>query len=185
MPRPKAPRGGKHGTPHTTGAHKRKKKTQQQTGRPKGGRTKKKDRAATEKGEAHQNTRRRPARPTRRSRTRTRTHAREPGVASSAPKGAVSASIRNSPDAPAESPVERWAVRETGRVSDRVHKRQPPQGTQPETDARGTRQGHTHRGAPNRYDAERAQSPCLGGGQRQAQRAPFSAGLHVPRAAAR
>ena len=47
--------------------------------------------------------------------------------------------------------------------------RQPPQRTQPKTDAGGTRQGQPHRGAPNGYDAERAQRPCLGGGQRQAQ----------------
>ena len=52
---------------------------------------------------------------------------------------------------------------------DRVHTRQPPQRTQPKTDAGGTRQGQPHRGAPNGYDAERAQRPCLGGGQRQAQ----------------
>ena len=52
------------------------------------------------------------------------------------------------------------------------------------TDAGGTRQGQPHRGAPNGYNAERAQRPCLGGGEQQAQRAQFLAGLHVPRAAA-
>ena len=105
-------------------------------------------------------------------------------MASSDPQGQVSASTRNSPGAPAESLVERRAVQEIGRVSDRVHTRQPPQRTQPKTEAGGTRQGQPHRGAPNGYGAERAQSPCLGRGQRQAQRARFSAGLHVPRAAA-
>ena len=105
-------------------------------------------------------------------------------MASSDPQGAVSASTRNSPGALAESPVERRTVRETGRVSDRVHTHQPPQRRQPKTNAGGTRQGQPHRGAPNGYDAERAQHPRLGGGQRQAQRARFSAGLGVPRAAA-
>ena len=111
------------------------------------------------------------------------THAPEPGVASSDPKGAVTASTQNSPGAPAESPVERRTVRETGRISDRIHTPKQPQRTQPKTEAGGTRQGPPHRGAPNGYDAERAQRPCLGRGQRQAQRARFSAGLHVPRAA--
>ena len=57
----------------------------------------------------------------------------------------------------------------------------PPQRTQPKTDAEGTRQGRPHRGAPNEYDAERAQRRCLSSGQRQAQRARFSAGLHMLR----
>ena len=42
-------------------------------------------------------------------------------MAYSDPKGAVSASTRHSPGAPAQSPVARWRVRETRRVSDRVH----------------------------------------------------------------
>ena len=144
---------------------------------------KRKDKAAKDKGEAHQNGSGRPARPTRPGRTSKRTHARDPGVASFDLQGKVSASTRNSPGAPAESPVERRTVRETGRVSDRVHTRQPPQRKQPKTGARGTRQGQPHRGAPNGYDAERAQRPCLGGGQRQAQSARFSASLRVPHAA--
>ena len=102
-------------------------------------------------------------------RTSTRTHARDPGVVSSDPQGEVSASTRNSPGAPAESFIERRTVRETGRVSDRVHTRQPPQRTQPKTDAGGTGQGQPHVRGSNGYDAERAQRPCLGGGQRQAQ----------------
>ena len=99
-------------------------------------------------------------------------------MASSDAKGAVSASTRNSPGAPAESPVERRMVRETRRVSDRPHTRKPPQRTQPQTDAGWTRQGQPHHGAPNGYDAESAHRPCLGRGQR------FSAGLCLPRAAA-
>ena len=72
---------------------------------------------------------------------RTRNHTRGPAVASSDPTGAVSSSTRNSPGALAGSPVERRMVRKTGRVSDRVHTRKPPQRTQPKTDAGGTRQG--------------------------------------------
>ena len=90
-------------------------------------------------------------------------------MASSDPQGEVLASTRNSPGALAESHVERRTVRETGRVSDRVHTHQPPQRTQPKTDAGGRRQGQPHCRALNGYDAERAQRPCLGGGQRQAQ----------------
>ena len=45
----------------------------------------------------------------------------------------------------------------------------PPQRTRPKTEPGGTRQGQPHRGAPNGYDAERAQRPCRGRGQRQAQ----------------
>ena len=97
--------------------------------------------------------------PTRPGRTRTRTPARDPVVASSDPQGEVLASTRNSPAAPAESPVEQQTVRETGSVSDQVHTGQPPQRTQPKTDAGGTRQGQPHRVAPNGYDAEQAQRP--------------------------
>ena len=116
--------------------------------------TKNAARPAIGKGEAHHNAPARPARPTRPSRARTRTHTRDPGVASSDPKGAVSASTRNCPGAAAESPVKKRTVQETRRVSDRVHTRQPPQRTQPKTHAGGTRQGQPHRGAPNGYDAE-------------------------------
>ena len=51
-------------------------------------------------------------------------------MASSDPQGEVSASTRNSPGAPTESPDKRRTVRETGYVSDRVHTRQPPQRTE-------------------------------------------------------
>ena len=76
------------------------------------------------KGEAHQNTPRKPALPTRVRRARMRTYARDPGMASSDPKWAAGASARNSPSAPAEAPVESGTVQETGPVSDRVHRRQ-------------------------------------------------------------
>ena len=99
----------------------------------------------------------------------TRTNARDPDVASSDLQGEVSASTRKNPGVPAESPVKRRTVGETGCVSDRVHTRHTPQGKQPKTDAGGTRQGQPHRGAPNGYDAERAQRPRLSVVQRQAQ----------------
>ena len=168
------------------GGKKRKAKKRPSGGqpRPRGRRAKQKDKGATGKVEAHQNAPRRPARLTRPRKARTRTHARDPGVASSGPQGEVSASTGNSPGAADESPVERRTVWETGRVSDRVRTRKPPQRTQPETDAGWARQGQPRGGAPNGYDAERAQRSCLVGGQRQAHCAQFSAGLRVPRAAA-
>ena len=95
------------------------------------GSSKAKGQSRHRKGEAHQNAPGRPASPTRPRRARTRTDARDPGVASSDPQGEVSAYTRDSPDAPIESPVEQRTVRETGRVSDRVHTRKPPQRTQP------------------------------------------------------
>ena len=76
------------------------------------GQARQKAKATKRKSEAHQNAPGRPARPTRPRRASTRTHARDPGVASSDPQGAVSASTRNSPSAPAESPVERRTVQE-------------------------------------------------------------------------
>ena len=53
----------------------------------------------------------------------------------------------------------------------------PPQRAQPKTDARETRQGQPHHGAPNGYDAEGAPRPCLSGrhnepGFRQASACP-------------
>ena len=90
-------------------------------------------------------------------------------MVSSDPQGEVSASKQNSPEAPAESPVERRTVRETELVSDRVHTRQRPQRTQPKTDAAETRKGQPPHRAPNGYDVEQAQRPCFSGGQRLAQ----------------
>ena len=56
----------------------------------------------------------------------------------------------------------------------------PPQRTQPKTNAGGTREGQTQRGAPNGCDAEGARHCCLGRGQRQAPRARLWAGLRCP-----
>ena len=183
-PRPTAPGAGNQRKQETkraqeTQRRRNKKKKQRRRGgqkkdqnggnpSPEGAKQSRKTRRQKEKVRRTKNAPGRPARPTRPRRASTRTHVRDPGVASSDPQGEVSASTRNSSGAPAESPVERRTVRETGRVSDPIHTRQPPQRTQPKTDAGGTRQGQPHRGAPNRYDAERAQRPCLGGGQRQA-----------------
>ena len=127
------------------------------------------------KGEAHQNAPGRLARPTRPSRARTRTHARDPGVASSDPKGAVSASTQKSPGAPAQSPVERRTVRETGRISDRVHTRQTtaahaaqdrsrrdPPGTTPSQGPERVRPGARPVPLPRQGPAAGTKSPVLG-----------------------
>ena len=219
MPRPKAPGAGRHGTPETTRARKKKgkkgnptksrRKEEKRKNRGGGGRKKeitekggsggpqdakaqgtpgrktrrvrdnggtRKVRTATttrrttpawrgpSKQRAHRN---RPQEKVRRTKTRlggrparprqeghAQAHTRDPSVASSAPREAVSASIQNSPGAAAGSPVDRREVRETRRVSDRGVTRQPPPRTQPKTNAGGTRQGQPHRGAANRYDAE-------------------------------
>ena len=134
-------------------------------------------------GEAHQNAPERLVRPAqpRRARTHRHTQAQDPGGPSSDAKGEVSASTRKRPGAPAESPVQRRAVWETGCVSDLTRTRKPRQRTQRNGDGRGTHQGQPPRGARNGYDAERAQRWCLGGGQRQGPSARFSASLHVPR----
>ena len=60
----------------------------------------------------------------------------------------------------------------------------PPQRPQIKTEAGGTRQVQPHCGEASGYDAERPQRPYLGKDQRQANKARFSPGLHVPRAAA-
>ena len=165
---------------------KKKTQPQPQTGQPQpgGGRTsKERTKTGQRKGEAHQNAHRRPACPTRPSRALTRTHARDPGVASSNPKGAMSASTRNSPVAPAESPVERWTVRETGRVSDRVHtcettaaqaaqdrSRRDPPGTTPSRGPERVRRGARTAPLPRQGPAAGTKSPVLG----QPPRAPRS-----------
>ena len=198
-PRPKAAAAEKPKKARDKGVAEKKKKKEGPGGKTRGGQTKDQDRSNPSPEGAEQGRQterpqdmggrtktrpREPARPPRPGRTSTGTHARDPGFASSDPQGEVSASIQNSPGALAESPVARWTVCETGRVSDRVHTRQPAQRRQPKTNAAGTRQGQPHRRAPNEYDAERGQGPCLGGGQRQAQSARFLASLRVPRAAA-
>ena len=175
-PRPTTPRAGNQCEQETTracGEKKKKEKKGRQTHQQERatsawrGRSKARGQNCQRKGEAHQNARGRPARPTQPRRACTRTNARDPGMAPSDPQGEVLASTRISPGARTDSLVARRKVPETGRVSNRVHTRQPPQRRQPKTDAGDTRQGHSHRQAPNGYDAERAQRPCLGGGQRQ------------------
>ena len=143
---------------------------------PGGGRTSKEHtKNGQRKGEAHQNAPGRPARPTRPSRACTRTHARDPGAASSDPKGAVLASARNSPGAPAESPVERRTVRETGCVGDRVHTRRAPAahaaqdrsgrdppGTTPSRGPERVRRGARPAPLPRQGPAAGTMSPVLG-----------------------
>ena len=178
-PRPRAPRAGKHKNPETAGAREGRWEERENTNKkkhpkhgqpqPGGGQAKMKEKMATGKCEAHQNEPGRPARPTRPRIARTHTHTHT-GVASSDPKGDVSASTRNSPSAPAESPVERRTVQETGRVSDLVQTRQTtaahaardrswrdPPGTTPSQGPKRVRRG------------ARPARPCLGRGQRQAQ----------------
>ena len=72
----------------------------------------------------HQKAPGRPACLTQPRRARTRTHACDPGVASSDPTGGVSKFTHNSTAAPAGAPVETQKTRETGLVSDRVYTRQ-------------------------------------------------------------
>ena len=114
-------------------------------------------------------------------------------MASSDPKGAVSASTRNSPGAPAESPVERRTVQETGRVSDRVHthqttaahaaqdrsQRDPPRTTPP----RGpelVRRGACPAPLPRQGPAAGTKSPNLGRPPRAPRRHPVKPGATAP-----
>ena len=96
-------------------------------------------------------------------------------MASSDPKGEVSASIRNSPGAAAESPVERRTVRETGRVSDRVHTHQTTAahaaqdrsrkdlpGTTPSRGPERVRRGARPAPLPRQGPAAGTKSPVLG-----------------------
>ena len=109
------------------------------------------------------------------------------------PARGVSASTRNSPGAPAESPVERRTVRETGRVSDRVHTRQPSQRTQPENrrrrDPRGTtpsrgpervRRGASPASLPRRGPAAGTMRPVLGRPPRAPRSRPVKPGAQAP-----
>ena len=189
--------GGGDNRGSTRGGEKRKKKKQQpQTGQPQpaGGRTsKERTRTGQRKGEADQNAPRRPARPTRPSRACTRTHAQDPGLASSVPRGAVSASTRNSPGASAESPVERRTVRETRRVSDRVHTRQTTAAhaaqdrslrDRPETTpSRGpvrVRRGARPAPLPRQGPAAGTKSPVFGQPQRAPRSDPVKPGATAP-----
>ena len=90
-------------------------------------------------------------------------------MASSDLKEAMSASARNSPVHWPSPPLQDGQYgKPNASVTGSTHAK-PPQRMQLKTEVGGTRQGQPHRGAPNRYDAERAQRPCLGRGQRQAE----------------
>ena len=140
------------------------------------------------KSEAHQNAAGRPPRPTKPRRASTRTQARDPGVASSDPKKEMLASTRNSPSAPAESRVKRRTVRETGRVSDRVHTHKPPQRTPPKTDAGTTpsrgakrvRRGANPAPLPQQGPAVGTMSPVLGRPPRAPSSRPGNRGAKTP-----
>ena len=97
------------------------------------------------------------------------THARDPGIASSTRKGSCRRPHKTAPvHRPSPRSKDGRYRKPDASVIGSTHPK-PPQRTQPETEAGGTRQGQPHRGAPNGYDAERAQRPCLGRGQRQGQ----------------
>ena len=96
-------------------------------------------------------------------------------MASSDLKGEVSASTRNSPAALAESPVERRTVRETRRVTDRVHTHQTtaaqaaqdpslkdPPGTTPSRGPKQVRRGARPAPLPRHGPAAGTKSPVLG-----------------------
>ena len=98
-------------------------------------------------------------------------------------KGEVSASTQNSAGAPTKVPVERWTVRETGRVSDRVRTRQPtavqaaqdqrqrdPPGTTPTPGPTRVGRGASPVSLPRQRPAASTKSPVLG----QHPRAPGS-----------
>ena len=123
--KPKKARKGREKKQRKVGKHAGKRGQPQ----PGGGRAKQEDKTAKGKVGCTKKAPGRPSRPTRPRRACPPTHARDPGVASSDPPGEVSASTRNSRGAPTEFPIERRTVRETGRVSDRVPTRQPPQRT--------------------------------------------------------
>ena len=114
-------------------------------------------------------------------------------MASSDPKGAVSASTRNSPGAPAESPVARWTVRETGRVSDRVHTRQPtaahaaqdrsrrdPPGPTPSRGPKRVRRGARPAPLPRQGPAAGTMSLVLGRPPRAPRSHPVKPGATAP-----
>ena len=200
---PKAPRAGKRGTRETAeaqperGKKKKKKKPnnnhRQGNPSPEGAKqTKSPPRRATRKVRGTK-TRPggRPARPGQEEHAHT--HTRDPSVVSADPKGEVSASTRNSPGAPAESPVERRIVPETRCVTDRVNTRQttaahaardqsrrdtpgttPPRG--PERVQRGARPAFLPRQGP----AAGTMSPVLGRPPRAPRSHPVKPGATAP-----
>ena len=112
---------------------------------------------------------------------------------SSDPKGAVSASTRNSPGAPVESPVKRRTVQETGRVSDRVHTRQTtaahaardrsqrdPPGTTPSRGPERVRRGARPAPLPWQGPAAGTMSPVPGRPPRAPRSHPVKPGATAP-----
>ena len=80
-------------------------------------------------------------------------------MASSDPKGEVLASTCNSPGAPAESPIGRRSVQETGSVSDRLHTHQTTAVHAPQDQSRRIPPGRTPSRGPEQV--RRAASPAL------------------------
>ena len=114
-------------------------------------------------------------------------------MVSSDPKGAMSASTPNSSGAPAESPVERRAVRETGRVSDRVHTRQTtaahtaqdgrrrdPPGTTPSQGPERVRHGASPAPLSRQQQAVGTKSPVLGRPPPAPRSRPVNQGAQAP-----
>ena len=98
------------------------------------------------KGEAHQSAPRRTARPTWSNRASTGANSWYPGVVSSDLQAEALTCTLNSCGAPANEPVARWTVQETGRVSDWVNTRQATA-------------AHTARDRRQRRRQEKAHSP--------------------------
>ena len=109
------------------------------------------------------------------------------------PKGAVSASTQNSPSAPAESPVARRTVRETGRVNDKVHTRQTtaahaaqdrsrrdPPGTTASRGPERVRRGARPAPLPRQGPAAGTTSPVLGRPPRAPRSHPVKPGVTAP-----
>ena len=114
-------------------------------------------------------------------------------MASSDPKGEVSASTRNSPGAPAEVPVEGRTVRDTGRVSEGVHTRQTnaahvaqdqsrrdPPGTTPSRDPERVRRGGSAARLLGQGPAAGTMSPVLGRPPCAPRSCPANPGLRAP-----
>ena len=185
-PRPKTPRAGKQETPETRGAQKERRQENPQAGQPQpgGGRA---DEESTKNGQRNmvRRTKTRPGcRHARPSQESTHTHTRDTGAWRPPTRKGRCWRPHETALVHRPSPLSKDGRygKPDASVTGSTHAK-PPQRTQPKTEAGGTRQGQPHCGAPKGYDAERAQRPCLGRGQPQAQRSRFSAGLHVPRAA--
>ena len=177
-PRPRAHQAGEHKNLETAGEQptrsgkknnkmeRKNKSTQQGYTQPGGGRAKQREKTAKEKVRRTK-TRpgARPARPGQKERAHAHTHVtwawRPPGRCQRPHETA----LVHRPSPPSN---DRGYGKPDKSVIGSTHAK-PPQRTQPKTESRGTRQEQRHCGAPNGYDTERAQRPCLCRGQRQAQ----------------